>query len=246
MAVILAGGGAGDPLALHAGVAAKAHVPLGGRPMVSYVIAALRASRFIGPIVYVGEPPSEVAAQLTRAVPAGQQFVESLRAGCEAALTLAEPGQRLLLITADLPWLTADAIDHLLAHAPQAALVYTIIAKATAEAQFPAQPRTFVRLRGGVYTGGNAVVVTPDVIPRLLPLMERVYQARKRPLVLAGLVGWGTLLKVALRRATLSELEARVSRLLGASARAFETPHASIGADLDRPSQLASYASSVL
>lgn len=241
IAVILAGGGANDPLAQHAGVPTKAHLPLDGKPMVGYVIAALRASRYVGPLVYVGEPPPELAAQLNSCVPAGQRFVDSLQAGCEAALALAVPGQRLLLVTGDLPWLTAEAVDHLLTQAPTAALVYTIVAKATAEAQFPGQARTYARLRDGVYTGGNAVLATSEAIPLLLPLIERAFLARKRPLALAGLVGWGTLLRVALRLASLSELETRVSRLLGASARAFVTPYACIGADLDRPSQLGSW-----
>jgi len=241
IAVVLAGGGANDPLARHAGVPTKAHVPLNGQPMVSYVTAALRTSRYVGPLVYVGEPPPELAAQISRCVPAAERFVESLQAGCEAALALAAPDQRLLLVTGDLPWLTAEAVDHLLTHAPQAALVYTIVAKATAEAQFPGQARTYARLRDGVFTGGNAVVAAPEGIPLLLPLIERVYLARKRPLALARLAGWGTLLRFALRLASLADLELRVSRLLGAPVRAFVTPHACIGADLDRPSHLSGW-----
>ena len=241
VAVNLAGGGSADPLARHAGVPTKAHVPLNGQPMVGYVIAALRASRYVGPLVYVGEPPAELAAQLSSCVPAGQRFVESLQVGCEAALALTAPGQRLLLISGDLPWLTAEAIDHLLTDAPRVALVYSIVTKAAAQAQFPGQARTYARLRDGVFTGGNAVVVTPEVVPLLLPLIERVFLARKRPLALARLAGWGTLLRVALRLASLAELELRVSQLLGAPARAFVTPHACLGADLDRPSQLSSW-----
>ena len=43
-AVVLAGGDAGDALAAAAGVPAKALLPVGGRPLASYVLGALEAS----------------------------------------------------------------------------------------------------------------------------------------------------------------------------------------------------------
>lgn len=235
-AIVLAGGDASDPLAASFGVASKAHVPWQGQPLVGHVLKALRDSPNVGRIVYVGTPPDGLDPQPDYTLPSGKLFSDSVSMGLGAALAVA-PGTRLLLVTGDLPWLTAGAIDRFLEQARDD-LNYPIISKETSLEQFPDQQRTWVKLKQGQVTGGNLAVFNPELVPDLLLLTDRFFAARKNPVALSSLLGFGTLLALLRGQADLPKLEATVSRLLGHTVRAVLASDASLGADVDKPGQL--------
>ncbi|MDQ3457941.1 MAG: nucleotidyltransferase family protein [Deinococcota bacterium] len=235
-AVVLAARNEGDEL--EQGVAAKALLTLGGKPMAGYVLDALRASRHIGGVVYVGPTTPALAALADEVVPGGERVSESTRQGLEAALARFPGAERLLVTTGDLPWLEAAAVDDLLENAPEAALVYPVVARRVSEARFPQAKRTYARLEEGEFTGGNFFLLKPGAVPTLVPLVERFYRMRKNPVAAASVVGLGTLLKFALGRLSLEDAEARVSALAGVPVRTYQTPFASIGADVDKASHL--------
>lgn len=238
VALVLAGGGPEDRLARAAGVRAKALVPVGGEPLAGFTLRALAGSRRVERVVYVGELPPGLAAGVDAHLPGGARLVDSLALGMGAALATL-PGAPVLLVTADLPWLEAGALDRFVAAAVGADLAYPIVEESVARAAFPGQRRTWVRLRQGRFTGGNAMLVSPAIVPNLLVFVDRVYSARKNPLRLSGLLGLSTIAAVVSGRADLSQLEERVAALLGARAvRAVVSPDAGLAADVDRPEQL--------
>lgn len=244
VAVVLAGGDAGDRLAADAGVEAKALLPLGDRPLGAYVLEALRASGVISKVFYVGPTNGRLAGLYDVALPGGARMVDSLSLGLGAALTEAA-GERLLLLGADIPWVTGEMIERFVrgaaaATTPQgpASLVYPVVTEAAARSQFPHQERTYARLRNGRFTGGNLVLLRREVVPRLLPQIDRVFRARKNPFALAGIVGVDVLLALALGRADIARLERRVGEILGAPVRALVTEDAALAADVDTPAQL--------
>lgn len=238
VAVVLGGGSSRDPLARAAGVPAKALVPVAGRLLGSYVIDALHGSELIDGIVYVGPLTGELRSRVDYAVPAGNRFVDSLALGFGAALAM-RPGARVLVTTADLPWLQAEALDRFISSSPPAAqLTYPIVPAAAALAAFPQQKRTFVKLRDGRFTGGNQMLVSAEVIPAFLELIDRVFAARKNPVALSSLLGFDVLLSLLLGRASLQQLEARVSARLNARVAAVISEDACLAADVDRPEQL--------
>ncbi len=237
-AVILAGGGADDRLASAAGVASKALAPIDGVPMAAYVLSALRASTVIEHVVYVGPTDERVRALVDHVVPAGSRMVDSLALGAGAALALGGGESRLLVATADLPWWHAEGVRRFVADASDADLVYPVVAAATALAAFPNQRRTFARLREGRFTGGNAVLATPAAVTALLPVIDQAFAARKAPWRLAALIGIDVVVGLVTGRASLAQLEARVSRLLGVRGQVLVSDDAGIAADVDGPHQL--------
>ncbi len=236
-AVVLGGGGE-DALARSAGVSAKALVPFGGKPLACYVLEALGACSRVTRVLYVGAGAAALVGTGTQVLAPGDSFVESFRIGVGAALAQ-HPEARVLVITADLPWLDARALDDFLAAAePEAALVYPIIRQETAAAQFPWQNRTFVKLKEGRFTGGNMMLLSPRMVPILLPFVERAYAGRKNPLLLARLFGLDFIFKLLTGRLSLETIEARAARILGQPVRVFISGYASIGADVDKPEHL--------
>ncbi|MEJ2666251.1 MAG: NTP transferase domain-containing protein [Deinococcales bacterium] len=236
-AVVLGGGEAGDRMAGAAGVEAKALVPLDGKPMGAYVLEALRACPEVGWIVYVGPVNVRLRGLYDVAVPSGLRLVDSLSLGLGAALGTA-PASRLLVVTADIPWLSAEGVSAFVAAAPDAELVYPAVTEAASVARFPHQKRTYARLREGRLTGGNAVLLSGGAVSRLLPFIDRAYRARKNPLALARLFGLDVLVAVLLGRARIAWVERRLERISGIRARALVTEDAALAADVDRPAHL--------
>ena len=232
VAVVLGGSDRADPLAREVGVAAKALVPIGGRPMASYVLEALRESEAVSASVYVGSTTPELRALAVQTLDSGESLVASLSAGLTAAQEM--HAERMLAISADLPWLTADTVDTFIRDAPAAAAVYPIIPKEVAERQFPAQKRTHVNLKEGMFTGGNAVLLEPRILPTLLPFVNRAYEGRKNPLSLARLVGVRFALQLLMGRLSVAALERRIAEILGMEVRAFRSQDAALGADVDK------------
>ena len=239
MAVVLGGGGE-DVLARHAGVDAKALVPVQGKPMGAYVLEALSESQLVDKTVYVG-PFKGLEPTLNGAVtvPAGKRLTDSLALGLGAALT--QKPTHILVVTADIPWITAASLDTFVTTCPKVDLVYPAIPQQATEEQFAGQKRTYAKVKEGRFTGGNLILMTPAAVPSLLSFVDRLYAGRKNPFALAAIFGWDVVLKLLTGRATIPELEARASRLLGVEARAFISQDASLGADIDKPEHLAAF-----
>lgn len=230
MEAIVLGGGE-EAWARKYGVRSKALVPYRGKPLAAWVLSALAEAGLSA--IYVGENPGLAPApRLT--LPDRGSLLENL----EAALAHAEG--RVLVATADLPHLTPEAVRFVLERAPQAALVYPIVPREAVEARFPHTRRTYARLREGVFTGGNLLLLEKTLFYRALPLAKQAVALRKKPLALARLIGWDILLKLLLGRLSLGELEARASRILGVEARALLTPYPEVGVDVDREEELVS------
>lgn len=243
IAVVLGGSDRADPLAQEAGVAAKALVPLNGKPMASYVLEALRGSASVSECIYVGRTTPDLHALVTQVLASGDNLAESFTTGLNAAAT--RQPERVLAVSADLPWLTAESVDAFtggaIKAAPEAAVVYPIIPKEVAERQFPGQKRTYAHLKEGAFTGGNAMLLEPRILPTLLPFVNRAYEGRKNPLSLAGLVGVRFALQLILGRLRVTSLERRISEILTMPARAFQSQDAALGADVDKPEHVRAF-----
>ncbi|WP_243089926.1 NTP transferase domain-containing protein [Thermus neutrinimicus] len=230
MEAIVLGGGE-EAWASKYGVRSKALVPYRGRPMAEWVLSALEEAGLS--VVYVGENPGlSPSPRLT--LPDGGSLLGNL----EAALAHVEG--RVLVATADIPHLTPVAVRYVLEKAPEAALVYPIVPKEAVEARFPHTRRTYARLREGVFTGGNLLLLDKGLFHQALPLAKRVVALRKRPWALARLIGLDILFKLLLGRLSLLELEERARRILGVEARALITPYPEVGVDVDREEELVS------
>jgi molybdopterin-guanine dinucleotide biosynthesis protein A len=236
-AVVLAGGKADKAFQAAANVENRALAEIGGRPMVQYVLDALADARTIARVVLVGDAQmAGLGPVAERVEPAGDLFANIERglhasSGCDAAL----------LVTADIPFLTAEAIDAFVTEglAAGAALCYPAIPRAANEAAFPEMRRTYATVQEGTLTGGNTVLVRPDVLLSQAAIVREAYAMRKKPLQLARRLGPMVIVKFLLRRLRIADAEAAAGRILGAPVRILVTPHAALGADIDKPEDLA-------
>lgn len=234
--IILAGGNARG---LDESVSCKGLVQICGKPMVEYVVDALRSCPPIRDIVVVLPDAGQDGWQskVDRVVIHYGSVVDNFIAGVQ---TIPEDN-RVLVLSADIPLITPEAIaDYLDKCRPfDADLYYPISTKASVESKFPGVRRTYMTLREGTFTGGNIMLLNPATILDNRPLMESVFEARKSPLKLVRILGFGFILKFLLRMLTIDGLERKVSDIVGGQGKAVIVEYAEIGFDVDKPDDLA-------
>lgn len=250
-ALILAGGKI-DPektpelAAVCGDVTNRALIPLKGRPMLGYVLDAVRdglSAQGGGRILVAGDNlplPADTAA-----VPGGASLVDTILSGVGAL----EPHEtRLLIVTSDIPFLTAESVADFLTRAREvgnAQFVYPIIRAEDCRKRFPGMKRTTLRVAEGEFTGGNLALLDPGFLRRQEQVIRDAYAHRKNIPALARMLGPDLLFRLVLSRIApgvlpIPVLERAVGRLLGgATARAVISPFAEVGTDVDRPEDIA-------
>jgi len=236
-AILAAGKGGG--LAESAGVPVKALVPVAGRPLVTYVVAALQGARTLDDVVVICGPgaplPEEAVLGARQVGAAGEGFSDTISAAAHAA------GDGLVcVVTADLPALTPRSVDATVKFALDsgADLTYTIADVGAVAEAFPGTVRTVVSLREGRFTGGNLAVARPEALLDGLARIESAFGRRKSIVGLTLLLGPMFLLRLLFGRLSVADAAARGAALLGCSVAVYASPHPEIGFDVDKPSDL--------
>jgi GTP:adenosylcobinamide-phosphate guanylyltransferase len=239
-AIVLAGSrqGAADPMAMAAGVSHKALLPVGGVPMLERVLGALRQTPGIGRIVVLIEAPEQSLAGF----PLGEDVMLRPAAGSPSrsvALALAEFGTPLLVTTADHALLTPAMIAHFMAAVPLGTDVAAALASAeTVLAAWPGTHRTWLRFRGGRFTGCNLFWMGTARAAGVVAFWQKVEQQRKKPAAMVALLGPLVLLRFALGLLSLDAALAILGRRTGAKLAAVDMPFAEAAVDVDKPADL--------
>ncbi|MCS6859307.1 MAG: nucleotidyltransferase family protein [Abditibacteriales bacterium] len=235
-AIVLAGDKKVDALTRHCGVTSKALIPIAGEPMVKRVVDVLHRCERVDHVVVIGLAALQSALKGTAVVEPGETLSENIQRG-DAALGKPE---RVLVMTCDVPLITAEAIDHFIAESLRsgADITYPIVTQEVCEQRFPTGKRTYARLVDGTFTGGNMVVLSRRFLEHSMFLTEAAFAGRKSPLKLAKLFGFGFILKFLLHRLSLADLLARASHVLQCRAATVVSPYAEIAFDVDKVSDL--------
>jgi GTP:adenosylcobinamide-phosphate guanylyltransferase len=240
-AIVLAGGRNSPEMLEATGVENRALVQLApGRTMLDFIIDALKVAGGVRSITVVGDVPA--LPEVSVAAP-GETMLDNIQIGIGAARPA--QGERVLIVTSDIPFLTAEAVDDFLRQglATPADFSYPIIPMDAYNREFAGMRRTTLKLRDGHFTGGNLVLLNPETLSNNRELIMRAYAARKDVLALGRMLGWGLLGRIVVSQLafpnllSVSDLELGVARLMGPGSvvKAVVTQFASIGTDIDKP-----------
>ena len=218
----------------------RALTPLGSRSMLEYVISALAGAPSVSEIVVVGDVPN--SERYTQVAPK-ETLLENLLAGLDAA----GDGERVLISTSDIPFLTSAAAEDFLARAlaTGADLCCSYVPLALCLRKYPEMKRTAITLAEGKFTLGNLMLVSPKFLRAQEKVITAAYAARKSPVGIAKLLGGGLLLRMLGAQLfgpgllPVATLEAEVSRVLGGRAVGVCSAYAEIGTDVDKPEDVA-------
>jgi GTP:adenosylcobinamide-phosphate guanylyltransferase len=231
--VVLAGG---EGAIIDPTVSVKGLVPIAGKPMVEWVVDALRLSETVAEIAVVVPVDTDLGpwtAKVDYVVISQGKFIDNLLAGVDAI----DSDRRVLIATGDVPALTADAVDDFVKRSidRDAEVSYPLVRKADMVDQFPGSERTFVRIEGGPVTGGNMMLLTRDLVHRNRDIGQRLFETRKSPVRMARVIGVRFIVKLLVGRLNPVDVENKLGELLGGRCAAIYTEYASIGADVDKP-----------
>ncbi|MGI6663368.1 MAG: molybdenum cofactor guanylyltransferase [Bacillota bacterium] len=215
----------------------EANIDIAGRPMVTYILDALKAVPLIGTIYLVG--PEEALSRYTSSkvvlVEPGDGLLENVRKGLSAATT-----ECALVCASDIPLVTAEIVEDLLRRSLEsgADFCYPVSSKEDCLRAFPGVKRTYVTLREGTFTGGNMFFVRKSSVEKAWPMAEKMIEYRKSPVKMVSVLGPGFLLRFALKTLTVSDLEKKVGSLLNLKPKAILNVSPEVGVDVDKPSDL--------
>ncbi len=243
-AVVLAGSrGPDDPVAVEAGVAAKALAIIGGTPMVSRVVTALAESRSIGQIVVVGltdKAPPEVETVLdmhrVRRVAGSATPSQSVI----AAFSVLEPLVPVLVTTADHALLRSEYVDDFCARARAtgADVAVALAAYQDVIAACPDTRRTVSRFSDGGYCGCNLFGFLTERGRSAVGFWRRVEGQRKNPVKVIRSLGFLTLLRYLTGGLSLRQGLEVLSRRAGARVEPVLMPHGEAAIDVDSADDL--------
>ncbi|HHT65371.1 MAG: NTP transferase domain-containing protein [Caldicoprobacterales bacterium] len=236
-AVVLAGDSKRG--SVQEGVDNKSFLLINGKPMVEYVIDALRESSAINEISITG-PSDLLKKHLGGKV---DHYVEdrgSLFDNVKAGIAPFANDRAVLIVTSDIPmitgWMITDFIQRCMHQGGD--FCYPIVEKRLNEERFPGVERTYVRLKDGTYTGGNVLFLNPAVIGPCEEFAKKVIAFRKQPLKTGRMLGVKFLAGLMLGILTVPKVEERFCKLLDLQASAIIVPYPEIGNDVDKPSDL--------
>jgi GTP:adenosylcobinamide-phosphate guanylyltransferase len=237
-ALVLAGSrpGAPDPVAAAEGVAHKALVEVGGEPMLTRVVAALRGAGV--ETIAVSAEEAEVVA--LAAMLGCSVLTPGRGPSASVARGLSTLGTPMLVTTADHALLRPEWVRDFVADTPEDADVAVLLAhRDRVDAAVPGNRRTYLNLADGGWSGCNLFLLARPRAEAAIATWSAVEADRKRPWRIAARLGLSTLWRYAWGRLTMAEAVARLGRRIGIEARAVPARDGLAAVDVDKPADLA-------
>lgn len=236
-ALVLAGSRPGtDPFAAAHGTDLKALIPVGGVPMVTRPVNALLMSPGIRSVCVVSQQPGRIVD----ALPINSRLIIKM-SGPTIASTLdtilSDPKTQfpLLVTTADHALLNPAMVADFCANAEGADLAIGLVERRPLMARLPQTKRTWLKFRGGAYSGANLFALGSPEAAKAVALWRSVEQDRKKGWRIIAALGPALLLGAVLRLRTLDQTLTSVGRRLGLSIRKVELSNPLAAVDVDKP-----------
>lgn len=242
-ALLLAGQRPGiDAMAAAFGEERKALVRVGGEPMLSRVARTLLDCPEVTRVVVLAQDTEALLAAPGCEWLVSEPRVASAASGggiassvAAVAGTSAAPWP-VLVTTADHPLLTPLMVAAFLTGAGDADVAFGVVERRVVLAAYPDNRRTWLRFRGGAWSGANLFMLRGQAAAPALALWSGVEKDRKSGWRLIGQLGPGLLAGAALRLLSLDDAVARLGHQLGLVARAVPLAFAEAAIDVDKPS----------
>ncbi len=231
-----------DPLALAMGVERKSLIPIAGKPMVYWVVKALRESPRVDQIYIVGMGPEDEVDFETDIIyiPNQDKHFDNVMAGISAVQTRQPDAEFLISASGDIPTLQAQTVDWFVKTCEdmEGDLYYSVVERNVMEKAFPDSRRSYVPVVEGKFCGGDLFFVRVAIAHNNEQLVRELLAKRKSAFQQARLLGFKTIIKFLFRRISIKDAEDLSQRLLHAQGHIIVSPYADLAMDVDKPHQL--------
>jgi len=234
--IVLAGSRPGrDAFAQSFGTNLKALIPIGGEPMVRRPVRALLESRQIGKVLILSQAPDRIASVVAKN--RRVEFRESLGTIAGTVQQLLDDASiewPLLVTTADHALLDPETIDEFLGQSMGSDVAIGVVERSNLMRRLPETERTWLKFRGGAYTGANLFALKSPAVRPAIELWRSVEQDRKKAWRVISLLGPVVLLCAALRLVSLDEVLAQLGGRMGLKLKAVRLSNPLAGVDVDK------------
>ena len=241
-AVVLAGGTPkpGELLYTYTQGKPKALLEMAGHSMLDWILEALDRAATVRRIAVSGLAAPAASAHKPCVYVSDQgTMMGNAQAGAQALAKTGPLTSHLLLVSSDIPTITAEIVDWIVTTSLETdhEAYYSLIPREKMETRFPGSKRSYFHFRDGVFTGSDLNVMSADLVVHGHAKAPALIEARKNIFEQARLIGWDVLLLFALRRLTVAETARLASQRLMIKGRALICPYAEAGMDVDKPVQ---------
>ncbi len=236
-ALVLAGSRPGrDEFAESHGTDLKALISVGGVAMVARPVKALLAAMEIEAVRVLAQRPERIAAVLPDDPRVSVQTSGSTIAATLEAI-LGDPATTfpLLVTTADHALLDVEMISDFCSAAAGADLAIGLVERRALDVRLPQTKRTWIRFRGGAYSGANLFAFGSRDAAKAVALWRSVEQDRKKGWRMIAALGPAVLVGAVLRMRTIDQTLASIGRRLGLDIRKVELANPLAAVDVDKP-----------
>jgi molybdopterin-guanine dinucleotide biosynthesis protein A len=243
-AIVTAGGipRPDDPLYPYSKGESKALLDVAGKPMIQWVLDALGGTKGVDNVIVIGlSAKSGVTCRKPLYFLSNQgRMLTNIVAGVQKTLELNPRAKYVLVVSSDIPAVTGRQIDWLIntSMETQDDLYYGVCPREVMEKRFPASRRTYTKLKDMEVCGADMNITHVRMATQHLDMWENLIGNRKSPMKQAGIIGLGTLFRLATGQLTLNEAVDRVTKRIGIAGRAIVWKEAEPCMDVDKPHQL--------
>jgi len=234
-AVVLAGSRPGrDAFAEQYGTDLKALIPVGGEPMVARPVKTLLATEDVGQVIVLSQAPERIASALP-----SDPRISLRKSGATIATTMLDlcldkqSQWPLLVTTADHALLDVETVDEFCAYA-EGDIAIGVVERETLMKRFPQAKRTWLKFRGGAYTGANLFALKTPKAAAAIELWRSVESERKKGWRVISLLGPYVLIGTLLRLLSIDDAVRHVGRKLGLEVTAVRLSNPLAGVDVDK------------
>ena len=147
------------------------------RPLIHWVLKALRGSARVNRIVVVG-PESiddqQIDTMYDKLLPEASNEIDGLLNGMHAF----PDSDRILVVAGNMPFLSAEAVTDFVDNSMDGDVVYATVAKSDVISRFPDREWTFLPMADGALRGSGTALFRPQVFREQEDVLRRVYDAR--------------------------------------------------------------------
>src|SRR5262249_14691541 len=140
----------------------------------------------------------------------------------------------ILVTTADHALLDSTTIDEFCAGADGVDVTIGVVERSNLIRRFPDAKRTWLKFRGGAFTGANLFALNSPAVAPAIELWRSVEQDRKKAWRIVSVLGPHVLIAVALRLVSIDAVLAQLGARLGLTIRAVRLANPLAGIDVDK------------
>lgn len=217
----------------------KALLKIKSMYMIEYVINALRESGVISKIYVTGNEilNEKISDIVDGFIKSNGSIMNNIR---NSIKQIGDYNTPILICTSDIPMVKGEAIRDFVKRCEEMRLDvgYPIIDKRLNDDKYPDVKRTYVKMKEGVYTGGNIIYMNPKVADNCTKKAEQLIEYRKKPLKMGQVLGFSFLLRLAFGMLPVKDVEKKICSMFQVKGAAIATPYPEIGNDVDKEADI--------